>query len=67
MMALKRIATVLIVALGSVGVAQAADLPARIAPAAYVAPLPIFTWTGAYFGINAGAAFDFESRARMLV
>ncbi len=63
MMALKRIATVLIVALGSVGVAQAADLPARIAPAAYVAPLPIFTWTGAYFGINAGAAFDFESRA----
>ncbi len=39
--------------------ANAADLPARIAPApAYVAPLPTFTWTGAYFGVNAGAAFD---------
>ena len=49
--------------LGCMGVAQAADLPARMAPAPYIAPLPIFTWTGAYFGINAGAAFDFESRA----
>ena len=37
---------------------DAADLPARVAPAPYIAPLPIFTWTGAYFGINAGAAFD---------
>ena len=27
-------------------------------PAPYVAPLPVFTWTGAYFGINAGASFD---------
>lgn len=43
----------------SAGTALAADLPARMAPPApYVAPLPIFTWTGAYFGINAGAAFD---------
>ena len=40
------------------GTAHAADLPARVAPAPYIAPLPIFTWTGAYFGINAGAAFD---------
>ena len=44
------------------GGALAADLPARVAPAPYVAPLPIFTWTGAYFGINAGAAFDNETR-----
>ena len=49
--------------LGCIGVSKAADLPARMAPAPYIAPLPIFTWTGAYFGINAGGAFDFESRA----
>ena len=44
------------------GAAQAADLPARVAPAPYVAPLPVFTWTGAYFGINAGASFDDTSK-----
>ena len=44
------------------GSAHAADLPARVAPAPYVAPLPVFTWTGAYFGINAGADFDNQTR-----
>lgn len=58
----KRIATFSALTLGCIGVAQAADLPARMAPAPYIAPLPIFTWTGAYFGINAGAAFDNSAR-----
>ena len=44
-------------AICAVSAAHAADLPAP-----YVAPLPIFTWTGAYFGVNAGAAFDFGNR-----
>ncbi|MDX7951589.1 porin family protein [Lichenihabitans sp. Uapishka_5] len=45
------------------GTAFAADLPSRMAPPVYAPPpLPVFTWTGAYFGINAGYAFDADTR-----
>ena len=32
-------------------------------PAARVHPVPVFTWTGFYFGINAGYAFDASSNS----
>ena len=45
------------------GVAAAADLPSRMAPPVYAPPpLPSFTWTGAYFGVNAGYAFNHQGR-----
>lgn len=51
--ALAAIASILVA-----GSAVAADLPSRKVAPAYVAPVaPVFTWTGAYAGVTAGAAF----------
>jgi len=45
------------------GAASAADLPRREAPPPVFVPVPVFTWTGAYFGINAGYGFDASSNS----
>jgi outer membrane immunogenic protein len=46
-------AVVAISATLGIGAAQAADLPMKAAP--YVAPAPVFSWTGCYIGVHAGA------------
>lgn len=46
------------------GGALAADLPSRaVAP---LAPLPIFTWTGFYVGLNAGYGFSSDTDASLV-
>ncbi len=43
------------------GSSFAADLPRRAPPPVFV-PVPVFTWTGAYFGVNAGYITTDQSR-----
>ena len=60
---LKKILTAGVMLATMSGVALAADLPSRVAPPVYAPPpIPVFTWSGAYFGINAGYAFDHEGK-----
>jgi outer membrane immunogenic protein len=39
------------------GAALAADLPSTKAPPSYIAPTPVFSWTGFYLGVEGGADF----------
>ena len=47
---------------GMTAAASAADLPRRAAPPPVFTPVPVFTWTGFYVGVNAGYGFDANSR-----
>ena len=61
---MRKILTTALLIAGTTASAYAADLPLRTAPVYAPPPLPVFTWTGGYFGINAGYAFDYSSRFR---
>ncbi len=58
-MHLRSIATV-IVASAMITQAKAADLPSLSAPAIFIPPAPIFSWTGPYFGAQVGYAWGEE-------
>jgi outer membrane immunogenic protein len=57
-----RILASLVVSTALTAAASAADLPRRAAPPPVFTPVPVFTWTGFYFGVNAGYAFDNTTR-----
>jgi outer membrane immunogenic protein len=42
---------------GSTAPVLAADLPRKTVPQSFAQPLPIFTWTGFYVGLNGGYSF----------
>jgi outer membrane immunogenic protein len=60
----RKILMTTVAASAMVGSAFAADLPSRRPPppVAYVPPVPIFTWTGFYIGVNGGGMFRANNR-----
>lgn len=60
-MNIRSLLTVAALATCSAGAAMAADLPMRSPPVAPFYPSPLFTWTGFYAGLNAGANFGLGS------
>ncbi len=58
---MKRLVAIVILSVAAVGSALAADLPpapAARAPAAYIpTPVPVYNWSGIYFGVNGGYGF----------
>jgi outer membrane immunogenic protein len=55
---MKRFLLSTVALVGFAGIASAADLPRQLPPPPPPVIVPAFTWTGFYFGVNAGAAFN---------
>src|SRR5215210_7856072 len=62
---MKKILLASVALFGLAGGAMAADLPARRAAPVFT-PVPVFTWTGFYVGVNAGYGFT-DTRRRDFV
>jgi outer membrane immunogenic protein len=54
----RKLGVLAVMATIAAGAANAADLPYRKAPPAYVPPPPVLTWTGFYAGLNLGGGWS---------
>ena len=53
-------------AVGLAQTASAADLPSRPAPAALLAPTPVYNWTGIYVGLNGGYGWGHQDPLNLI-
>jgi outer membrane immunogenic protein len=60
------VSTLFVALLGGAQLAAAADLPRKPQPAPLLAPVPVYNWTGIYFGINGGYGWGHQDPLNLI-
>lgn len=67
MKAISLVSTLFVALLGGAQLATAADLPRKPPPAPLLAPVPVYNWTGIYFGINGGYGWGHQDPLNLII